>query len=136
MTQPRQNLSHLIETDSAGTHAYHIGEPPDKRAQTTATSRGVDISDLRARRVNINDYESFDYVLAMDRDNYRMMIEQAPEHLLERIHLFLDFAQEHPESEVPDPYYGSVQGFDKVFQIINAAVVDLVSYLADHEKST
>ena len=117
----QQNLSHLIETDSAGTHAYHVGEPPDLRAQATATNRGVDISDLRARRVDVNDYEAFDYILAMDRDNYRMMTEQSPEHLADRIRLFLDFAELHPESEVPDPYYGGVKGFERVFDMIQAA---------------
>ena len=122
----KQQLGNIIQTDSAGTHAYHVGEPPDRRAQTTATNRGIDISDLRARRVHTNDYEEFDYILAMDRDNLEVLISQSPSHLAERIHLFLDFADNHPESEVPDPYYGGKQGFERVFDMVHEAAHGLL----------
>ena len=64
----QEELEHLIQTDSAGTHAYHVGNPPDTRAQATAESRGIELHDLRARRVSAEDFDLFDYVLAMDQD--------------------------------------------------------------------
>ena len=122
----QQQLEDFIETDSAGTHAYHVGEPPDRRAQLTATNRGIDISDLKARRVHENDYEEFDYILAMDRDNLEILMSQTPEHLVDHIRLFLEFAEDHPESEVPDPYYGGSQGFEKVFDMVHKAAEGLL----------
>lgn len=122
----QEQLEDFIETDSAGTHAYHVGEPPDRRAQLTATNRGIDISDLKARRVHENDYEEYDYILAMDRDNLEILMSQTPEHLAERISLFLDFAEDHPESEVPDPYYGGPMGFEQVFDMVNEAALGLL----------
>ena len=119
-------LEDHIHTDSAGTHAYHDGEPPDRRAQSTATGRGIDISDLRARRVHARDYEEFDYILAMDRDNLDILISQSPPHLADRIRLFLDFAADHPESEVPDPYYGGTKGFERVFDMVHEAAHGLL----------
>jgi len=122
----QEQLENFIETDSAGTHAYHVGEPPDRRAQLTATNRGIDISDLKARRVHEKDYEEFDYILAMDRDNLEILMAQTPKHLAERISLFLDFAEDHPESEVPDPYYGGPKGFERVFDMVNEAALGLL----------
>ena len=122
----QQQLDDLIETDSAGTHAYHLGEPPDQRAQSTATNRGIDISDLRARRVDLTDYEKFDYILAMDRDNLEILMGQTPEHASDRIHLFLSFAENHSETEVPDPYYGGPKGFENVFDMVQVAAEGLL----------
>jgi len=115
------NLSHLIEVDSAGTHAYHIGEPPDPRSTATAAQRGIDLSQQRARRAHSDDFEEFDFVLAMDRDNYSNMANICPSDHGEKLKLFLDFAVDLPESEVPDPYYGGARGFDKVLDLIEAA---------------
>ena len=115
------NLHNVIESDSAGTHAYHVGEQPDRRAQLAAKQRGLDLSDLRARRVMLADYESFDYILAMDNDNYEILVSQSPAHAKPKIKLFMDFAPQRSEQEVPDPYYGGQRGFDIVYEMVEAA---------------
>ncbi|HFQ14520.1 MAG TPA: low molecular weight phosphotyrosine protein phosphatase [Gammaproteobacteria bacterium] len=117
----QHELDEHIETDSAGTHAYHVGEPPDQRARQTAISRGLDISDLRARKVKPADFEKFHYVIAMDQDNYQLLAEMAPEEHTERLRLFLDFAPGLKEREVPDPYYGGPKGFEYVFDLVEEA---------------
>lgn len=110
-----------ISTDSAGTHAYHIGNEPDHRTQQTARNRGIDLSDLRARKVAKNDFIEFDYVLAMDNDNYQILENLCPDGHEERLRLFLDFSKEYAEKEVPDPYYGGEQGFEHVFDLVDSA---------------
>lgn len=120
------NLQASIVTDSAGTHAYHVNETPDRRAQATATSRGIDLSDLRARRVTVADFEKFEYVLAMDRDNYAILDDLCPAALNDRLSLFLDFAPSVKASEVPDPYYGGVKGFEVVFDMVEQASLGLL----------
>ncbi len=117
----KQNYSNSIFTDSAGTHAYHIGEPPDGRSQKTALSRGIDLSDLRARKAVKEDFDNFDYVLAMDNDNYQILKALCPSNYLDKLKLFLDFTSDYNDSEVPDPYYGGVQGFDYVFDLVESA---------------
>ena len=121
-----QGLQGSIVTDSAGTHAYHVGEQPDRRAQSTAKSRGIDLSDLSARRVLAVDFEKFDYVLAMDNDNYANLEELCPTGLDDRLSLFLDFAPAVQTSEVPDPYYGGVKGFEVVFDMVEQASLGLL----------
>lgn len=117
----KEGLEEFILTDSAGTHAYHVGEPPDRRAQATATRRGVALHDLRARRVRSEDFEHFNYVLAMDSQNYHDLVEICPEGFEDRLLYFLDFADDLPHHEVPDPYYGGNQGFEKVFDMVEQA---------------
>jgi len=117
----QNELDKQIKTDSAGTHAYHIGEQPDRRAQKTALSRGVDISDLRARKVKPADFKKFHYVIAMDQNNYELLAEMALEGLEDRLHLFLEFAPKLKETEVPDPYYGGVKGFEYVYDLVEEA---------------
>jgi len=122
-----QGLSADVETDSAGTHAYHVGEPPDRRAQSTALNRGLDISDLRARSVKSNDFDYYDYILAMDNDNKMRMLQDCPEEHQSKLSLFLDFAPELKITEVPDPYYGGNKGFERVFDMVEAASIGLIS---------
>ena len=110
-----------ISTDSAGTHAYHIGEQPDRRAQQTALTRGIDISDLRGRKAKSSDFNEFDYVLAMDEENYQSLEQICPAGMNEKLHLFLDFSHDFSESQVPDPYYGGDQGFEHVFDLVESA---------------
>ena len=110
-----------ITTDSAGTHAYHIDEQPDHRAQQTALSRGIDLSDLRARKAITNDFHEFDYVLAMDDDNYQLLENICPVGLENKLSLFLNFSKEYSETQVPDPYYGGNRGFDHVFDLVESA---------------
>lgn len=114
-------LSDVIGIDSAGTHAYHVGNSPDKRAMATAAKRGIDLSDLEARRVEAEDFEVFDYMLAMDQDNFLSLSEICPKQHLDKIHLFMDFAPQMRTREVPDPYYGGAAGFERVFDLVEAA---------------
>ncbi|MBK1695348.1 phosphotyrosine protein phosphatase [Chromatium weissei] len=118
-------LNHLIGVDSAGTHAYHLGERPDQRACETARLRGVDLHDLRARRVTAEDFERFDYIVAMDEDNAAHLRDLCPPEMLEKIKLFMDFAPEQRVRDVPDPYYGGQRGFERVFDLISAAAQGL-----------
>ncbi|MCB1798312.1 MAG: low molecular weight phosphotyrosine protein phosphatase [Gammaproteobacteria bacterium] len=122
----RQGLAHAISIDSAGTHAYHVGSSPDKRAQATAARRGVDLSDLVARRVDVGDFDEFDYVLAMDQDNYMALSAVCPDQHVDKIHMFMDFAPQMRTREVPDPYYGGASGFDRVFDLVEAAAEGLL----------
>lgn len=117
----QEGLDDWITTDSAGTHAYHIGEQPDHRAQQTALSRGIDLSDLRGRKAIENDFHEFDYVLAMDDDNYRLLENICPAGLESKLSLFLNFSNEFLETQVPDPYYGGDQGFEHVFDLVESA---------------
>ena len=111
---------HFI-VDSAGTHAYHVGEPSDVRSQQMARSRGVDLSRIRARKVAQSDFEHFDHILAMDSDNYNILIEASPSEYHHKIELFLNYAPERNESDVPDPYYGGQNGFAHVFDLVEDA---------------
>ena len=119
-------LSDSVTTDSAGTHAYHVGEPPDRRAQATAKSRGLDISDLRARSVATDDFSDFDYIMAMDADNHANLLEYCPDHHQDKVDLFLSYAPELSITEVPDPYYGGASGFEDVFDMVEAASAGLI----------
>lgn len=119
-------LAERIAIDSAGTHAYHVGEPPDRRAQATAQRRGIDLSDLRARKATAGDLVAFDYVLAMDQDNYFALLEICPAELKEKVRLFMDFAPHMRLREVPDPYYGGATGFERVFDLVEAAAQGLL----------
>jgi low molecular weight protein-tyrosine phosphatase len=121
-----EGLSEVIMVDSAGTHAYHVGEPPDLRSQQTAMSHGVDLSSQRARRVESEDFYRFDYILAMDRDNYHNLVAICPDQMDDRLHLFMDFARELQQEEVPDPYYGGKNGFERVFNMIDVAAAGLL----------
>lgn len=123
----REGLSELIAIDSAGTHAYHVGEPPDRRAQQAASRRGIELADLRARRAEAEDFERFDYLLAMDQDNYHGLSRIAPAGLHDRIHMFMDFAPQMRTREVPDPYYGGPGGFEQVLDLVEAAATGLLA---------
>lgn len=119
-------FGHAVAIDSAGTHAYHVGEPPDRRAQLTATRRGIDLSDLRARRIEPEDFAGYDYVLAMDTDNLAMLATLCPPEHAHKVRLFMAFAPDWGSDEVPDPYYGGVNGFEQVFDMVEAAARGLI----------
>lgn len=122
-----EGLSAHIETDSAGTHAYHVNEAPDVRAQAAAANRGIDLSDLRGRKATAADIEAFDYVLAMDRDNYNNLVAISLKPHVSKIRLFLEYAPDRPEDEVPDPYFGGSGGFDRVLDMIEDASQGLLA---------
>lgn len=125
----REGLAQHIGIDSAGTHAYHVGEPPDQRSQQAAKRRGIDLSTQRARKVRPEDFFEFDYVLAMDRSNYEILRDTCHPDYQDRLRLFLEFAPQHGEQDVPDPYYGGAQGFERVLDLIEAAAAGLLAEL-------
>lgn len=125
----REGLSHTIATDSAGTHDYHIGDPPDSRAQAAAKRRGVDISDLRGRQVTREDFVRFDYVLAMDRSNLSHLARLCPKGMESRLRLLLEFADGVDCDEVLDPYYGGKEGFERVLDLAEAAADGLLAHI-------
>jgi low molecular weight protein-tyrosine phosphatase len=118
-----------VDTDSAGTAGYHIGAPPDTRSQQAARRRGYEMSALRARVVAPEDFERFDLILAMDRQNLAVLRRRAPHEHQNRIRLFLEFAPELGASEVPDPYYGGPNGFEEVLDLIEGAARALLAHL-------
>jgi protein-tyrosine phosphatase len=115
--------------DSAGTHAYHLGEPPDPRAQRAALRRGVDLSTRRARRISVEDFERFDLILAMDELNLVALQELCPPERHERVRLFLEFAPAAGRRDVPDPYYGGSNGFEYVLDLVEEASIGLLDEL-------
>jgi len=116
-----KKLTDRFEVDSAGTHAYHVGNSPDNRAQQTAHQRGVDLSTIRARQVSSNDFEHYDYILAMDTDNFAILMGDCPSEYQHKVKRFLDYAPDQDERDVPDPYYGGQQGFSHVFDLVEDA---------------
>jgi len=121
-----EGLSNSISMDSAGTAAYHIGEPPDPRSQAAALKRGIDISGQQARRVRTDDFLEFDYLLAMDQDNHRNLLAICPSGLEHKVRLMLDFAEAIDEQSVPDPYYVGGNGFEVVLDLIDNAAKGLL----------
>ena len=120
------NLDASVAVDSAGTHAYHIGEAPDPRAQAAAKRRGVDISDLRARQVTVDDFSEYDLILAMDWENLALLQQQCPRQLKHKLQLLMRFAGEHDAATVPDPYYGGPEGFNTVLDYVEDACQGLI----------
>ncbi len=122
-------LSGAVGVDSAGTHSFHIGEPPDARAQAAARKRGYDISGRTARLVTAEDFREFDMILAMDWENLSALQQQCPKIYQHKLMLLMRFANEFEEATVPDPYYGGPEGFGKVLDYLEDAcqgVLELV----------
>ncbi len=120
-----------IALDSAGTHAYHVNEPPDPRAQEAALAREIDISDLRARAVDYPDFREFDLIVAMDRDNLARLeaIRQQLPGAKAQLALMLNYASDSDLDEVPDPYYGGADGFETVLDLLEDACRGLLREL-------
>ena len=123
-------LSNKIRVDSAGTTDYHQGEAPDRRAQATVLQRGVDISGLQARQVLAADFDTFDYLLAMDQSHvlYLQKLCSDPAQA-EKLHLFADFAHNNDEREIDDPYYGGQEGFERVLELVEDASAGLLAHI-------
>ena len=122
-------LKDVIEIDSAGTIGYHIGNPPDSRATAAADLRGINLSNQRSRIVEQSDFEYFDYIIAMDYDNESELNNRCPEEHKEKIQLFLEYASNTSVKEVPDPYYGSGNGFETVLNLIEDASEGFLQHL-------
>ena len=125
----QKKLDDFFEIDSAGTHAYHIDEAPDLRAQKAARDRGIELSHLRARQVTYGDFEDFDYLLVMDDDNYEALISKCPDEHKNKISYLLDYATEVNFREVPDPYYGGQNGFERVLNMVESAADGFLEFL-------
>jgi protein-tyrosine phosphatase len=126
----QERAPHLqVEIDSAGTHAYHVGEPPDRRAIAAAARRGIDLSGLRARMVDEADFEGYDLLVAMDQLNREVLLDRSPDEYRERVRLMLEFAPSVDVADVPDPYYGGPVGFEHVLDLVEEASKGLLDEL-------
>ncbi|MBT3066163.1 low molecular weight protein-tyrosine-phosphatase [Rhodoferax sp. U11-2br] len=124
-----QGLGQQVRVDSAGTHNYHPGSPPDSRAQAAAAKRGYDLSSLRARQINAADYTSFDLILVMDQDNLAVLQDDCPPEQQHKLRLLTEFCQVHKASVVPDPYYGGADGFEHVLDLVEDACEGLLVHV-------
>ncbi|NIP71660.1 MAG: low molecular weight phosphotyrosine protein phosphatase [Gammaproteobacteria bacterium] len=124
-----QGLAHVVAADSAGTHAYHVGEPPDPRAQEAARKRGIDLSPQRARQVVERDFETFDYLVAMDTENLAFLCSLCSPRQEGKVRLLMEFAPGSGLRDVPDPYYGARNGFERVLDLVEEAAGGLIGHL-------
>jgi protein-tyrosine phosphatase len=122
-------LEDRIAIDSAGTHGYHVGSPPDERSQHHAQLRGYDLSALRARQVQDLDFEQFDLILAMDHENLALLEDDCPPQFLHKLRRLMEFAPEGLSDVVADPYYGGKQGFERVLDHVEAACAGLLAHI-------
>jgi protein-tyrosine phosphatase len=124
-----RGLHQHIQIDSAGTHNYHPGSPPDARSQKHAIKRGYDLSDLRARQISDLDYEKYDLLLAMDWDNLALAQENCPPEHHRKLRRLTEFCKSHQAAVVPDPYYGGDAGFEHVLDLIEDACEGLLEHV-------
>ena len=118
-----------VTADSAGTHAYHVGEPPDPRAQKAAAKRGYDLSALRARTIEGADFRRFDLILAMDQEHHAILSRIAGSSAEHKLKLMMSYARRFKDRDVPDPYYGGPQGFERVLDMLEDAAKGLLESL-------
>ena len=119
-------MSQAVIADSAGTHGYHVGEAPDPRAQASAADRGYDLSALRARRVEHGDFQRFDLIVAMDRGHFTILSRMAESSASHKLKLMMAYARDFREKDVPDPYYGGPQDFERVLDMLEDAARGLL----------
>jgi protein-tyrosine phosphatase len=125
----REGLEGRIHIDSAGTHDYHVGSPPDERSSHHASLRGYDLSDLRARQVQALDFERFDLILAMDHENLALLEEDCPPQHRRKLRRLMEFAPPGLGDVVADPYYGGKQGFEAVLDHVEQACEGLLGHV-------
>jgi protein-tyrosine phosphatase len=130
----KEGLAHRFEIDSAGLGAWHLGQAPDERAQAAASRRGIDISVQSARQVEDEDFDRFDLLLVMDRSNLAELKRRAPAEARAKIRSFLDFAPNAGTKDVPDPFYGGADGFDRALDLIEEAARGLLETLAGEQR--
>ena len=126
-------LSEQIKIDSAGTGAWHVNQAPDQRSQDAALKRGIDLSTQRARKISTDDFNDFDYLVAMDKSNVSNLKKICPPDLVSRISLFLEFAPKLQRQEVPDPYQGGDEGFELVLNLIEVASQGLLYHIINNK---
>lgn len=122
-----------FEIDSAGTHAYHVGKPPDARSREAALKRGIDMQHLRARQVQADDFVRFDRLIVMDQANLNELKSSFPDRPHDKVSLMMSYAGQCAETEVPDPYYGGEDGFELVLDLLDDAATGLLSALKADE---
>ncbi|SET20241.1 protein tyrosine phosphatase [Nitrosomonas marina] len=133
-TVKKANLEHAFSVDSAGTHAYHVGNPPDRRAQGAAMRRGYQMNDLRARKVHPDDFAKFDYILAMDHENLSILQQRCPDRFSHKLELMMHYSKGvYSNHEVPDPYFGGDQGFETVLDMIEEASLGLLEHVCNYK---
>ena len=126
----QQGLQDKIVVDSCGTGSWHIGNPPDKRMQQVALQHGYDLSGLHARKLTAEDFDTYDYILGMDTRNVADILKKMPAHYSGKVALLLDYSSDKNVLEVPDPYYGGEEGFERVLHLIEMACTGLLSELS------
>ena len=127
MMRSKAKSKHIdLIIDSAGTHAYHLGETPDKRSMQAGIKRGLDFEGIRARQVCDDDFARFDLILAADHQNLSQLRKQCPLEFQHKLHLIMDYAKDSGFDEVPDPYYGGQNGFEVVLDLLDAACSNLL----------
>lgn len=114
-------LGSVLLVDSAGTHGAHAGELPDPRSRAVAARRGYDLGNLRARKVQADDFARFDLILAMDGYNLQNLQTSCPPEFKHKLRLLLEFSRRFPVADVPDPYYGGAAGFERVLDMVEDA---------------
>jgi protein-tyrosine phosphatase len=124
-----QGLDHLITADSAGTHNYHPGSPPDDRSREHAAQRGYDLADLRARQITDGDFERHDLILVMDWDNLALVQDECPPRHQHKVRRLTEFCLQSDSPVVPDPYYGGASGFDQVLDLVEDACDGLLRHV-------
>ena len=128
-------LGNDAKIESAGTHSYHVGNPPDPRTVRAAANRGIDLSNQRARRVRREDFHKFDLILAMDRSHLEHLRALRPKDSLAEVRLFLDYHPSEILKDVPDPYYGGANGFEDVLDMIEQTITQLIKILRQGKAS-
>ena len=128
-----EGLAERFEIESAGLGDWHVGQPPDIRAQAAAEARGIDISGQCARQVEGTDFSRFDLLVVMDRSNYAELRRRAPREVHAKIRHFLEFAPHVGTKDVPDPFFGGAEGFDQALDLIEAAAQGLLASLVGEE---
>lgn len=123
-------LGDVIETASAGTHGYHVGEPPDPRSIAHAQRRGFDLSAQRARKVRAEDFQTYDLILAMDRGHFAHLESLRPTDARAEVQMFLEYHPARTHTDVPDPYYGGAQGFEEVLDLVEQASKTLLQKIS------
>lgn len=122
-------LGQRVAADSAGTHNYHEGDPPDARSCQAAAVRGFDLSSLRARKVIARDFHDFDLILAMDQGHFAHLAAMKPKDARAELRLYLDFHPNSRTKDVPDPYYGGPEGFARVLDMIEETSAALLNHV-------
>ena len=122
-------IAHQVKVDSAGTHNYHPGSPPDARTQAHAAKRGYDLSDLKARQITEADFNHYDLILVMDWDNLALVQEDCPPEHMGKVRRLTEFCVAHQAPVVPDPYYGGAKGFDDVLDLVEDACDGLLRHV-------